>query len=56
MHRAVHGAFRAVHALLGGGFWSNGVRCGSRAVKCGNYPWGVDTAVGVRCVCDFTIL
>ena len=48
----VHGTFRALHALVGGGSWSNGVRCGSRAVFCGNYPWIVGTSLGVRCVCD----
>ena len=42
----------ALHALIGGGNWNNGVRCGSRAVYCYNYPWGVNTVIGVRCVCD----
>ena len=48
----VHGTFRALHALIGGGIWADGVRCGSRAVSCYYYPWGVHTGVGVRCVCD----
>lgn len=52
----VHGTFRALHALIGGGSWNNGVPCGSRAVSCRSYPWYVDTNIGVRCVCDFTIL
>ena len=52
----VHGTFRALHALIGGGNWNNGVHCGSRAVNCNNYPWNVNTNIGVRCVCDFTIL
>lgn len=52
----VRGTFRALHALFGGGNWNNGVHCGSRAVNCNNYPWNVNTNIGVRCVCDFTIL
>ena len=52
----VHGTFRALHALIGGGNWNNGVRCGGRAVSCSSYPWHVSAYVGVRCVCDFTIL
>ena len=52
----VHGTFRALHALIGGGSWDSGVRCGSRAVYCYCYPWLVYTGIGVRCVCDFTIL
>ena len=42
--------------IIGGGDWSYGVHCGSRAVNCNNYPWNVNTNIGVRCVCDFTIL
>ena len=34
----VHGAFRALHALFGGGVWDSGVLCGSRAVSCGSFP------------------
>lgn len=52
----VHGTFRALLALIGGGSWGHGVHCGSRAVLCYNYPWNVGTHLGVRCVCDFTIL
>ena len=29
----VHGTFRALHALIGGGNWNNGVHDGSRAVN-----------------------
>lgn len=42
----------AVHALIGGGGWGSGVRCGSRAVYCDASPWNVSTGVGVWCVCD----
>lgn len=42
----------ALHALRGGGSWGNGVRCGGRAVGCSDYPWHVNTGIGVRCVCD----
>ncbi|MCI9184533.1 MAG: SUMF1/EgtB/PvdO family nonheme iron enzyme, partial [Lachnospiraceae bacterium] len=41
-----------LHALVGGGDWYSGVRCGSRAVYCGRCPWYVDTHFGVWCVCD----
>ena len=41
-----------LHALVGGGGWGSGVHVGSRTVACGNYPWSVDTGVGVWCVCD----
>lgn len=52
----VHGTFRALHALIGGGSWRSGVRCGERTVVCYNCPWSVHTYIGVWCVCDFTIL
>lgn len=39
-------------ALVAGGFWSNGVRAGARAVHCGHYPWSVGTGLGVRGACD----
>lgn len=42
----------ALHALLGGGAWPDGVRCGSRAVYCNDYPWYVRAYIGVWCVCD----
>ena len=41
-----------LHALIGGGNWYGGVRCGSRAVYCSYYPWNVNTHFGVWCVCD----
>ena len=41
-----------LHALVGGGNWNGGVRCGSRAVHCNTCPWNVLTSVGVWCVCD----
>ena len=48
----VHGTFRALHALIGGGRWSGGVHCGGRAVSCDVCPWNVGAYIGVRCVCD----
>ena len=42
-----------LHALNCGGNWNNGVHDGSRAVNCNNYPWNVNTNIGVRCVCDY---
>lgn len=42
----------ALRALIGGGGWYNGVRCGSRAVNCYCCPWNVSTNLGVWCVCD----
>ena len=48
----VHGTFRALHALIGGGSWADGAHCGSRTVDCTNYPWFVYAGIGVRCVCD----
>ena len=39
-------------ALIAGGSWNNGVHAGARAVSCNNYPWYVDTNVGVRGACD----
>lgn len=49
MHRT---SVPALHALIGGGDWTNGVHCGSRAVSCNNYPWNVNANIGVWCVCD----
>lgn len=45
-------AFPDLHALIGGGNWNNGVHAGSRCVNCNNYPWNVNTNIGVWCVCD----
>ena len=42
----------ALHALIGGGNWNNGVHDGSRAVNANNYPWNVNGNIGVWCVCD----
>ena len=42
----------ALHALLGGGHWGDGVHDGSRAVYCSICPWHVGTGIGVWCVCD----
>ena len=42
-----------LHALICGGNWNNGVHDGSRTVNCNNYPWNVNTNIGVRCVCDY---
>ena len=41
-----------LHALIGGGYWTGGVRDGARTVHCGDYPWHVDTRIGAWCVCD----
>lgn len=39
-------------APIAGGSWNRGVRAGARAVGCGNYPWNVNTYLGVRGACD----
>ena len=39
-------------ALIAGGYWSDGVHAGARAVSCGHYPWGVSASIGVRGACD----
>lgn len=39
-------------ALIAGGNWNNGVNAGARAVNCNNYPWNVNTNIGVRGACD----
>jgi formylglycine-generating enzyme required for sulfatase activity len=39
-------------AHLAGGYWSSGVRAGSRAVDVLNYPWARDVSVGARLACD----
>lgn len=43
----------SLHALIAGGNWNNGAHCGARTVNCNNYPWNVNTYVGVRGACDF---
>jgi hypothetical protein len=35
-------------ALIAGGNWASGVVAGARALNCNNYPWNVNTNVGVR--------
>ena len=42
----------ALRALVAGGSWLHGAHCGARAVDCSDYPWNVDTGVGVRGACD----
>ena len=42
----------ALRALVAGGSWSDGARCGARAVYCSFCPWYVGTDVGVRGACD----
>lgn len=50
----VSGAFfLSLHAFICGGNWNNGVHDGDRAVNCNNYPWNVNTNIGVWCVCDY---
>lgn len=39
-------------ALIAGGNWNNGAQDGARAVNCNNYPWNVNTNIGVRGACD----
>jgi hypothetical protein len=34
------------------GNWNNGVNAGSRTVNANNYPWNVNTNIGVRLACD----
>lgn len=47
------GVFLSLHAFICGGNWNNGVHDGDRAVNCNNYPWNVNTNIGVWCVCDW---
>lgn len=42
----------ALHAILGGGSWGDGERCGSRAMACSNAPRVINTYFGAWCVCD----
>lgn len=44
--------YASLAALMAGGNWNVGERCGARAVYCGNSPWSVGTAIGVRGACD----
>lgn len=44
--------YASLAALVAGGSWSNGERCGARAVNCGRYPWIVSTLIGARGACD----
>lgn len=39
-------------ALIAGGRWADGERCGARAVYCSYYPWGVHADIGARGACD----
>lgn len=39
-------------ALVAGGYWSYGARCGARAVYCSSYPWYVYPGIGARGACD----
>jgi hypothetical protein len=34
------------------GNWNNGVHAGARTVNANNYPWNVNTNIGVRLACD----
>ena len=44
--------YASLAALLAGGGWNNGGRCGARAVNCADYPWNVNTSFGARGACD----
>jgi hypothetical protein len=37
---------------MSSGNWNNGVNAGARAVNANNYPWNVNTNIGVRLACD----
>jgi formylglycine-generating enzyme required for sulfatase activity len=39
-------------ALIAGGSWTGGARCGSRTVHLNHRPWGVSASVGARLACD----
>ena len=39
-------------ALIAGGYWSDGVQAGARAVICRDCPWYVVAPLGVRGACD----
>ncbi len=38
--------------FMAGGYWDNGVRCGSRCANSHYIPEHVNSATGLRCVCD----
>lgn len=44
--------YNSLAALLAGGRWDDGARCGARAVYCSNYPWNVYASTGARGACD----
>jgi hypothetical protein len=37
---------------MSSGNWNNGVIAGARAVNANNYPWNINTNIGVRLACD----
>ena len=39
-------------ALIAGGSWDSGARCGARAVFCCACPWNVYSRTGARGACD----
>jgi hypothetical protein len=41
-----------VVALITGGYWGAGVRCGARAMGLYHHPWVVDAGIGCRAACD----
>jgi hypothetical protein len=45
------GQYNPMKPIAGGG-WSDGVRCGPRAVRLGDCAWGVYTGIGARLACD----
>ena len=44
--------YNSLAALLAGGAWYVGARCGARAVGCHDCPWNVRTGTGARGACD----
>jgi len=38
--------------LLAGGNWNNLAHAGARAANVNNWPWQVNTNIGVRLACD----
>ena len=39
-------------ALIAGGDWNDGARCGARAVSCDSCPWDVPAYAGAHGACD----